>query len=224
MRLLLVEDEVEMAKLLCTVLGQHNHIVDHMPTLDLAREALRENVHDAVILDRQLPDGDGLSLLREIRDCGNSTPVIVLTAHNMPNERISGLDDGADDYLGKPFPTDELLARLRAVVRRSDAYSSQRTTEGNVSIDLDHQEVTVSGQPLPLPRREFLILQLLMKRFGRTVLRRALEEAVYGYDDEIQSNALDSNVSRLRKKLADANADLVIHSIRGLGYLLKAAP
>jgi DNA-binding response OmpR family regulator len=223
MRLLLIEDELEMARALGAVLAQHNYVVDHMPTIELALEAIKEKVHDVVVLDRQLPDGDGLTLLRAIRDAGDRTPVIVLTAHNMPADRISGLDDGADDYLGKPFLADELLARLRAVVRRSGAYTSRVIVEGNVSVDLDHHEVSIGGEVISLPRREVLVLELLMKRFGRTVLRRSLEEAVYGYDDEIQSNALDSHVSRLRKKLVDANANLAIHGIRGLGYLLRSS-
>ncbi|TCQ95408.1 response regulator transcription factor [Neorhizobium sp. JUb45] len=223
MRLLLIEDELEMARALSAVLAQHNYVVDHMPTIELALEAIKEKVHDVVVLDRQLPDGDGLTFLRAIRDAGDRTPVIVLTAHNMPADRISGLDDGADDYLGKPFLADELLARLRAVARRSGAYTSQVISEGNVSVDLDHHEVSIGGEVISLPRREVLVLELLMKRFGRTVLRRSLEEAVYGYDDEIQSNALDSHVSRLRKKLVDADANLAIHGIRGLGYLLRAS-
>lgn len=210
-----------MAKALSMVLAQHRHIVDHMTRLEHAREAVRSKVHDAVILDRQLPDGDGLVLLREMRDAGDTTPVIVLTAHNAPTDRVGALDDGADDYLGKPFLADELMARLRAIVRRSDSYSSQTIVEGNVRVDLDHQEVTVDGEAIALTRREMLVLQMLMRRVGRTVLRRALEEAVYGYDDEIQSNALDSHVSRLRKKLADADASVTIHTIRGIGYLLK---
>jgi DNA-binding response OmpR family regulator len=221
MRLLLVEDEVEMARALSTVLVQSSHVVDHMTLLEHAREALRSKVHDAVILDRQLPDGDGLALLREMRDAGDKTPVIILTAHNAPGDRVGGLDDGADDYLGKPFLAEELLARLRAVVRRSESYTSQVFIEGNVSIDLDHQELMVKGEVVTLTRREMLVLQLLVKRAGKTVLRGTLEEAVYGYDDEIQSNALDSHVSRLRRKLADAGASVTIHTIRGIGYLLK---
>lgn len=137
MRLLLVEDEVEMARALMAVLVQQKHIVDHMTSIENAREALLSNVHDAVILDRQLPDGDGLALLREMRDAGDKTPVIVLTAQNEPGERVDGLDDGADDYLGKPFLADELMARLRAVVRRSESYISKVFAEGNVEIDLD---------------------------------------------------------------------------------------
>jgi len=223
MRVLLVEDEVEMAKALGAVLSQHRYVVDHMPNLALAREAVRENVHDAVILDRQLPDGDGFELLRDMRSAGDRTPVVVLTAHNMPDDRIEGLDGGADDYLGKPFLVDELMARLRAVVRRADNYSSQSVREGNVTIFLDSHEAVIDDVPLPMPRREMLVLQLLVRRAGRTVLRRNLEEAVYGYDDEIQSNALDSHISRLRKRLADAGATVSIHSMRGLGYLLKAS-
>jgi DNA-binding response OmpR family regulator len=221
MRLLLVEDEVEMARALTAVLVQHGHVVDHMTLIEHAREALRPNVHDAVILDRQLPDGDGLVLLREMRDAGDKTPVIVLTAHNAPDDRVGGLDDGADDYLGKPFLADELMARLRAVVRRSESYASRVFVEGNVEIDLDHQELKVDGKVVSLTRREMLVLQILVRRAGRTVLRATLEEAVYGYDDEIQSNALDSHVSRLRRKLADAGASVTIHTIRGIGYLLK---
>lgn len=222
MRLLLVEDEIEMARALTTVLVQHRHVVDHMASIDEAREALRSRVHDAVILDRQLPDGDGLLLLREMRDAGDKTPVIVLTAHNTPHDRVGGLDHGADDYLGKPFLADELMARLRAVVRRSESYSSQTYIEGNVEIDLDHHELKVNGDVLSLTRREMLVLQILARRSGKTVLRATLEEAVYGYDDEIQSNALDSHVSRLRKKLADASASVTIHTIRGIGYLLRS--
>lgn len=221
MRLLLVEDEMEMAKALSAILVQHSHVVDHMTSIEHAREAVRSKVHDAIILDRQLPDGDGLTLLREMRSAGDTTPVIVLTAHNTPIDRIGGLDDGADDYLGKPFLTDELMARLRAMARRSENYSSRQVIEGNVQLDFDHQELLVAGEPIGLTRREMLILQSLIRRAGKTVLRQTLEEAVYGFDDEIQSNALDSHVSRLRKKLADAGASMTIHTVRGVGYLLR---
>jgi DNA-binding response OmpR family regulator len=222
MRLLLVEDELEMARALTVVLVQHNYVIDHMQTIEDAREAVRSKVHDAIILDRHLPDGDGLAFLREMRDAGNTTPVIVLTARNAATDRILGLNDGADDYLGKPFLADELVARLRAIVRRSGNYESRTIAEGNISLDLEHKEARIGDTIIALSRREMLVLEMLMRRAGRTVLRRALEEAVYGYDDEIQSNALDSHVSRLRKKLADTGATVEIHSIRGLGYLFKA--
>ncbi len=223
MRLLLIEDEIEMARALSVVLVQQHYVVDHMSTVEDAREAIKSRVHDAIILDRHLPDGDGLAFLREMRGAGNTTPVIVLTARNAPTDRVLGLNDGADDYLGKPFLTDELVARLRAIVRRSDHHESRTITEGNIVLDLEHKEARIGDTLINLPRREMLVLEMLMRRSGRTVLRRALEEAVYGYDDEIQSNALDSHVSRLRKKLADSGADVEIHSIRGLGYLFKAS-
>lgn len=222
MRLLLVEDEIEMARALTVILVQHHYVVDHMQTIEHAREAIRSKVHDAIILDRHLPDGDGLAFLREMRDAGNTTPVIVLTARNAATDRILGLNDGADDYLGKPFLADELVARLRAIVRRSDSYESRTIGEGNVCLDLEHKEARIGDMIIALSRREMLVLEMFMRRAGRTVLRSALEEAVYGYDDEIQSNALDSHVSRLRKKLADSGATVEIHSIRGLGYLFKA--
>lgn len=222
MRLLLVEDEIEMARALLVILVQHRYVVDHIQTIEDAREAIRSNVHDAVILDRHLPDGDGLTFLREMRDAGNTTPVIVLTARNAATDRVLGLNDGADDYLGKPFLADELVARLRAIVRRSENYESRTIEEGNVCLDLEHKEARIGDTIIALSRREMLVLEMFMRRAGRTVLRSALEEAVYGYDDEIQSNALDSHVSRLRKKLADSGAAVEIHSIRGLGYLFKA--
>jgi len=225
MRVLLVEDEAEMALALSDVLRQNQFVVDHVKTLELADEALRSDVHDAVILDRQLPDGDGIDFLKELRRSGQLVPVVVLTAHNMPPDRIKGLNQGADDYLGKPFLADELIARLRAVVRRSDLPGNEKAvmTEGNLSFDPSHNEVSVGGVPLSLPRREVLVLNMLLRRAGRTVLRRTLEEAVYGFDDEIQSNALDSHVSRLRKRLSEAGASVTIHSMRGLGYLIRAS-
>lgn len=222
MRLLLVEDEIEMARALLVILVQHRYVVDHIQTIEDAREAIRSNVHDAVILDRHLPDGDGLTFLREMRDAGNTTPVIVLTARNAATDRVLGLNDGADDYLGKPFLADELVARLRAIVRRSENYESRTIEEGHVCLDLENKEARIGDTIIALSRREMLVLEMFMRRAGRTVLRSALEEAVYGYDDEIQSNALDSHVSRLRKKLADSGAAVEIHSIRGLGYLFKA--
>ncbi|MDM9624958.1 response regulator transcription factor [Rhizobium sp. S152] len=223
MRLLLVEDEVEMARALSTVLTQNQHVVDHFTRVEDAREAILARVHDVVILDRQLPDGDGLELLRDMRQAGDTTPVIVLTAFNAPTDRILGLDDGADDYLGKPFLAEELMARLRALARRPDSYASQVIIEGNVRFDLDHQDLFVKGEMVSLPRREMLVLQILMRRAGRTVLRGALEDAVYGYDDDIQSNALDSHVSRLRRRLVEAGANVSIHTVRGVGYLFKVS-
>lgn len=136
-------------------------------------------------------------------------------------ERVEGLDVGADDYLGKPFLVEELMARLRAVLRRPASLTELHITVGRMVIDPLHLSVTVEAIPLDLPRRELLVLAALAKRKDRTVLRSTLEAAVYNYEEEIQSNALDAHISRLRKRLLDAGAGIAIHNIRGVGYLLK---
>jgi DNA-binding response OmpR family regulator len=223
MRILLVEDEPEMAAALGTALSRHDIVVDHVATLSTAENAVAADVHAAVLLDRQLPDGDGLSLVRKLRARGAGIPVIVLTARGELEERIAGLDCGADDYLPKPFAVEELLARLRAVLRRPSETCSNYIQAGALTFDFTHRTATVEGLPLELPRRELLVLETLLRRLGRTVLRSALEEAVYSFDDEIQSNALDAHISRLRRKLEELKAGLEIHSIRGVGYLLRLA-
>jgi DNA-binding response OmpR family regulator len=197
-------------------------LVDHVATLADADEALRLNGYAAVLLDRQLPDGDGLTLVPRLRADGAATAVIVLTARGQLADRVAGLDTGADDYLAKPFAIEELLARLRAVLRRPAGLATETVALGKLSFNFTDREASVAGQPLALPRRELLVLEALLRRSGRTVSRAALEEAVYSIDDEIQSNALDTHISRLRRKLSDAAAGVEIHGIRGVGYLLRA--
>ncbi len=185
-----------MAEALTAALGRFDIIVDLAPNLDFAREAVAHDVHD----------------------------VIVLTARGTIKDRVSGLEVGADDYLTKPFAVEELVARIRAVMRRPAKVGPARAKLGRLEFSLDAPEAFVGGQLLNLPRRELLVLETLVRRQGRTVQRQALEDAVYAFDDEIQSNALDSHISRLRRKLAEAGAGVEIHSIRGVGYLLRAAP
>ncbi|QQO30872.1 response regulator transcription factor [Bradyrhizobium diazoefficiens] len=221
MRILLVEDEAEMATALSSALRRYDMVVDHAPTLADAEEAISADVHAAVLLDRQLPDGDGLTLIPKLRARADGVPIIVLTARGELADRIAGLDSGADDYLAKPFAVEELLARLRAVLRRPAGLSPDIIHAGRIAFDVGHREASIDGQPFELPRRELLVLEALIRRMGRTVLRSALEEAVYNFDDEIQSNALDTHVSRLRRKLAEVGAGVEIHGIRGVGYLLK---
>ena len=224
MRLLLVEDELEMATALGAALGRYDMILDHAPTLDHALTALTSRVHDGIILDRQLPDGDGLSLIPRVRALKSGIPVIVLTARGAVDERVRGLDMGADDYLAKPFAVEELLARIRALMRRSPDIAPMTARIGKLVFDFEGRQAEVNGQLLDQPRRELLVLETLARRQGRTVQRSMLEESVYGYDDEIQSNSLDAHVSRLRRKLADSAAGVEIHSIRGVGYLLRPSP
>jgi DNA-binding response OmpR family regulator len=224
MRILLVEDEAEMAGALASALKRYDMVVDHVPTLCEAEEAISAEVHAAVLLDRQLPDGDGLALIPKLRARADGVPIIVLTARGELADRVAGLDSGADDYLAKPFAVEELLARLRAVLRRPAGLTPDVIQAGRIVFDVGHREASIDGRPLELPRRELLVLEALIRRMGRTVLRAALEEAVYNFDDEIQSNALDTHVSRLRRKLAEAEAGVEIHGIRGVGYLLKKQP
>lgn len=221
MRILLVEDEVDMATALTVALARHDIVVDNARTLEIAEEACRSGVHDAVLLDRTLPDGDGLSLIPLLRQVRAGVPIIVLSALGTTSQRVVGLDHGADDYLAKPFSIDELVARLRAVMRRPAQIGQNTVNVGGLRFNLTDRQALVGEAPLDLPRRELLALEILARRAGRTVPRAAMVEAVYGYDDEIASNSLDSHISRLRRKLSGAGVE--IHAIRGLGYLLRAA-
>lgn len=219
MRILLVEDEDAMAALLNTALAKHHIVVDHANNLAIAEEASLASVHDAVLLDRKLPDGDGLSLIPRLRQINPNIPIIVLSALGSLDNRVTGLDTGADDYLAKPFSVDELLARLRAVLRRPAQVKHEAMILGGIEFEPEHRQVKINGRAAELPRRELLALEALMQRAGRTVSRDSLEQAVYGFDDDIASNALDAHISRLRRKLAPAGVQ--IHGIRGIGYLLR---
>ncbi|CAD5258927.1 Response regulator MprA [Bosea sp. 62] len=225
MRILLVEDEPAMAQALRDALTRQDMVVDHLPTRAEAEAALREGqgAYDAVLLDRQLPDGDGLALVSTLRAAGDTVPVLVLTARGDLGDRILGLDGGADDYLGKPFAFEELLARLRAILRRPPQLRPDIVRIGRLSFDFTHREARIGGAMLVMPRRELLVLEALARRTGRMVVRGFLMEAVFGLDDDIQSNALDTHVSRLRRKLAEASSGAVIDGIRGVGYLLREA-
>jgi DNA-binding response OmpR family regulator len=178
----------------------------------------------AVLLDRRLPDGDGVSLLPILRTRSSPPPVIILTAMDDVPDRVAGLNAGAEDYLIKPFAFDELMARLRVLLRRNLATSPVPAVKlGGLEYALSTREVRINGAPLSVPRRELAILDFLMRRAGRVVRRDHLEEQVYGYDDEISSNALEAHVSRLRKRLSDAGAGVVLHGVRGIGYIMRSA-
>lgn len=223
MRVLLIEDEFELAATLRGAMERERYVVDCADRLDIAREAALQGSFDLVLLDRTLPDGDGLSLVPALRAGNPGLAIIVLSARGDVADRIAGLDEGADDYLIKPFSLDEMFARIRAVRRRPAALAGEEIHAGSLVYDLSNDEVTIGTRRLELPRRELRVLAALVKRRGRTVLRETLEQAVYGFDDEVQSNALDSHVSRLRRKLADMNSGVEIHAIRGVGYLLRVA-
>ncbi len=221
MRILLVEDELQLAGTLRAALERERFVVDFADRLSTAREAAALAAFELVLLDRTLPDGDGLSLVPVLRASNPGLAIIVLSARGDVSDRVTGLDEGADDYLIKPFSLDELLARIRAVRRRPADLANDEVRAGSLIFDLTNEEATVAGLRLDLPRRELRVLAALIRRRGRTVLRETLEQSVFGFDDEVQSNTLDSHISRLRRKLADARAGVEIHAIRGVGYLLR---
>jgi DNA-binding response OmpR family regulator len=222
MKILLVEDETEFADTVRSALEREKYVVDHVASLALAHEACRWNVYDLALLDRTLPDGDGLTLMSSLRSAHPGIATIVLTARGEVSDRVNGLDKGADDYLVKPFALEELFARIRAVRRRPADLGVDEIRVGSLVFDVENNEATVGGVRLTLARRELRVLATLVKRRGRTVLRESLEQAVYGFDDAIQSNTLDSHISRLRRKLAEADAGIEIHAIKGVGYLMQA--
>jgi two-component system, OmpR family, response regulator len=220
-RILLVEDEPEMARLIAAKLGKSGFIADHMRTLSEAHGALEAHSYACVILDRRLPDGDGVTLLADIRKLQPGLRVLVVTACDAVNDRIDGLDAGADDYLTKPFDADELMARVRACLRRPGGERLPPVVIGALSFDLDAREARIHGESIVLHRRELALLETLVRNAGRVVLRTSLMDEIYGFDDDIQGNALNILVSRLRRRLFDHCAGVEIHSARGIGYLLK---
>ena len=222
-RILLVEDEPEMARLVAGNIAKDGFLVDQAGSCDAARLTLALARYALVLLDRRLPDGDGLSLLPVVRATQPGSPVIMLTALDQLDDKVRGLDAGADDYLTKPYFADELMARIRAALRRPGAEPTAPLRCGRLRFDAARREVDIDGQPLVLKRRELLALEALIRRAERVVQRDALVEAVYGLDDEVQPKALDSHISRLRKRLADGNAGVTIHPVRNVGYMLKAS-
>ena len=168
-----------------------------------------------------MPDGDGLDLLRHLRAAGSATPVIVITAQDAVADRVEGLNSGGDDYLVKPFATDELVARINAVLRRPAQAHNQVLRVGNIALDPGTREVRVADKPALLPRRELTLLELLLRRAGRVVTRNSIADGLYAHGEEAESNAVESHVSRLRKRLATLGGDVAIRTVRGIGYILE---
>jgi DNA-binding response OmpR family regulator len=220
MRVLLVEDESKLAAFVCEALRGANFCPDHAAMLADARQLVKSVNYEALVLDLALPDGEGLALIREIRRHGSNLPVLALTARDSVEDRVAGLDAGADDYLVKPFATEELLARVRALLRRPGAILSDRLAVGNVTLDSRTRAVEVAGEPLALARRELLTLEVLMRRAGRVVAKDVLLDQLYELDEQPPSNAVPVHVHHLRKSLEAAGADTQIVTFRGIGYLL----
>ena len=223
MRLLAVEDEPALASLLHAALARAGFAVDVTDGVQQAAASLAAADYDAIILDLGLADGDGMSLLRVLRKRGDSIPVLILTARDSPEDRVAGLDGGADDYVIKPFHMQELVSRIRALLRRPNAALGVRLELANLTYDSPTRVTAVDGTTVvPLSLRESSLLEMLLRRSGRVVPREALEQGLYNFDTPTTPNAVEVLVHRLRKRLSDAGAKLAIHTVRGVGYLLAA--
>jgi DNA-binding response OmpR family regulator len=222
-RLLIIEDEARIAEILKAALVRAGFVADAVALCADASAALAVTPYDAAILDLGLPDGDGIGLLGELRSSGNRIPILVLTARDTVEDRVCGLDSGADDYLVKPFAMTELVARTKALLRRPGGALGTMLKAGNITFDTIGRDVRIGDTSLSLPRRESAILEHLMRRLGRVVPKTLLEDKLYGLDDELESNAIPVHVHHLRRKLVDAGAVAEIHTVRGVGYLLTEA-
>jgi DNA-binding response OmpR family regulator len=228
MRILLIEDDAVLQTVMLRSLTDAGHRVDAASHLEEAAHFWQVQAYDVVLLDLNLPlngqvsaaQGSGLSLLRAARSRGDRTPVLVLTARNRTDERIAGLDAGADDYLGKPFDLAEIEARLRALSRRAMG-ADDVVQVGRLVLQRKNRRILIEEQDLALPAREFEVLWELMSPPGRTVSKRELSDKLSSFEEALADNALEAFISRLRKKLSDSGA--TIRTLRGIGYLLEEA-
>jgi len=222
MRILIVEDDPVLADGLTRSLRNAEYAVDCVTNGTEADHVLTAQSYDLVILDLGLPGLDGFEILRRLRRRGSNVPALVLTARDALDDRVRGLDLGADDYMIKPFDLPELEARARALIRRGQSGGGSLLVHGSLVLDTAGRRATLSGEPLDLSARELGVLEVLMMRSGRVVNKEQLAEQLYGWDEEVGPNAIEVYVHRLRKKLEPAGVS--IRTIRGLGYLLEKEP
>lgn len=214
MRILVIEDDAILRDGIRTGLALDGFTVDAVGTAENARAAAAASNYDAVVLDIGLPDGDGIELLKDWRGERRIMPVLLLTARNSIEDRIIGLDSGADDYLGKPFDLDELAARVRAIARRAKGNATPSLQVGPFNLDSASRELRRDGRTIPLSRREFALIETLFEQPGRVFSRSQLEDRLYGWGEEVGSNAIEVHIHKLRAKLGRE----VIETVRGQGY------
>lgn len=219
MRLLIAEDDPQLGDGLTVGLRQDGYAVDWVKDGLAADLALKTEDYDLLVLDLGLPRLDGMDVLKFLRDRRQALPVLILTARDAIDEKIAGLDGGADEYLVKPVSLDELSARIRAMIRRAAGRSQPRVQLGDLVLDPATRQVTLAGEPVELSVREFSLLQVLMEHPGRVMSRAQLESSVYGWRDEPDSNALEVHIHRLRRKLGSER----IKTLRGIGYTMPKA-
>lgn len=221
MRILVVEDNQTLAEGLVTVLRGNGYAVDHISDGASALEMLSVERFDLVILDLNLPGLDGIDVLRRIRARQDGPGVMILSARGGLDDRVKGLDLGADDYMIKPFDVDELEARVRMLLRRKAGLKSTTVSFGCLTLDLNARDFTADGEPLDLPAREVSLLETLMLRAGRVVTKQSIIESLASFDEELSANAIEQYVSRLRRRLAPFG--LTVRTARGIGYYLEKA-
>ncbi len=216
MRILLVEDDPILGDGIKSGLLQDHYNVDWLTDGGQASQALQTDSYDLLLLDLNLPVKSGIDILKQIRKTGNALPVLILTARDATEDRIKGLDMGADDYLTKPFDLDELLARIRALLRRSKGRTTPTLTHGELELNPVEHTLSMSNKPVDLSPVEFQLLQLLLENRGRVFPKKQMEDNIYGWNKEVDSNAIEVHIHHLRKKLGN---DL-IRTIRGVGYVI----
>lgn len=220
MRLLLVEDNPQLAQLIQEGLSSQGFAIDRCGSLKQALAARSAAKYELILLDLGLPDGDGMDFVRRVRQSSDFIPILILTARGGLNDRLAGLDGGADDYVVKPFEITELAARCRALLRRPGASLGVVLQLGNVALDSAARTVSVAGRRIDIPPREVALLEQLLRRAEQVVRRGQLEESLYSFGDEVTPNALESVVSRLRKRLSSAEANVIVRTAHGIGYAL----
>ncbi len=221
MRILLVEDEEDVAGFIRKGLMEQAYAVDVARTGDEALEMASLSPYDAVILDVMIPGPDGLEVCRQVRASGAATPILMLTARGAVEDKIAGLDAGADDYLGKPFEFRELLARVRALLRRGGTVMSPVIRAGGMEIETRSHRVNIDGEPLTLTTKEYSVLEYLARNCGRILSREEIAEHVWGQEFDPFSNLIEVYINRLRRHIEKVSAHKFIHTIRGAGYMLE---
>lgn len=221
MNVLLLEDEAKIAHFVRTGLKEQGFVVEYFENGNLAYESALSQVYDVLVLDIMVPGKDGLAILKQLRQAGRNTPVILLTARNELDDRLVGLNLGADDYIAKPFFVEELVARIHAVVRRSLGDQQNQIQVGSVLLDRLTREVTSEGKAIELTNREFNLLEYLMRSPGRVLTRTQILEQVWGYDFNPQTNVVDVCIQRIRKKIDPADQPSWIENVRGVGYRFR---
>lgn len=222
LRILVVEDEKSLNRLISQMLTKEHYSVDSVYRGDDAEDYLRGAEYDAIVLDIMLPGKSGLEVLRGMRSRKDTTPVLLLTAKDSISDRVAGLDAGADDYLVKPFASDELLARIRVMIRRSAGNISNVFTLSDLTVDCDARTVERSGRKIALATREFDILEYMIRNSGKVLSREKISQHIWNYGYEGGSNVVDVYIRYLRKKLDDDFDKKLIHTVRGAGYVLRA--